>query len=223
MEETGCCSELVMEAEPVWLGPLPPAVLKDSAATLRWEVEVEDGKWVRYPPRQQLAIESAFVRGNVDSVRVTVAGELEFYRCKCEHTLRIAVPRLQFLLPNTPRTSIRSLGIRCARTPHAHTARHGATHGCKGLNSRRAWHFTTMQHSGSCCSVSVQNHSQWQCQWWFASSGAWRVSPARRGHLAAEARPSLCLFAPALFAPPQAGDRNASLIPQCHTVTATPY
>jgi hypothetical protein len=94
-----------MEAEPVWLGPLPPAVPKDSAATLRWEVEVEDGKWVRYPPLQQLAIESAFVRGNVDSVRVTVAGELEFYRCKCEHTLRIDVPRLQFLLPNTPQSS----------------------------------------------------------------------------------------------------------------------
>jgi hypothetical protein len=43
------------------------------------------------------------------------------------------------------------------RTPHAHTARHGATQHCKGLNSRRAWHFTTMQHTGSCCSASVQN------------------------------------------------------------------
>jgi hypothetical protein len=54
--------------------------------------------------------------------------------------------------PSAHRTSIRS-----ARTPHAHTARHGATQHCKGLNSRRAWHFTTMQHTGSCCSASVQN------------------------------------------------------------------
>jgi hypothetical protein len=115
MKETGCCSELVMEAEPVWLGPLPPAVLKDSAATLRWEVEVEDGKWVRYPPLQQLVIESAFVRGNVDSVRVTVAAVLEFYPCKCEHTLRIAVPRLQFLLPNTPQSVAMSVVVRFFR------------------------------------------------------------------------------------------------------------
>ena len=61
------------------------------------------------------------------------------------------------LHPCTTSPSAHRTSIRCARTPHAHTARHGATQRCKGLNSRRAWHFTTMQHSGSRCSVGVQN------------------------------------------------------------------
>jgi len=59
------------------------------------------------------------------------------------------------LHPCTTSPSAHRTSIRCARTPHAHTARHGATQRRKGLNSCRAWHITTMQHSGSCCSVSV--------------------------------------------------------------------
>jgi hypothetical protein len=61
------------------------------------------------------------------------------------------------LHPCTAPPSAHRTSIRCARTPHAHTARRDATQRCKGLNSRQAWHFTTMQHSGSCCSASVQN------------------------------------------------------------------
>jgi hypothetical protein len=67
------------------------------------------------------------------------------------------------LHPCTTSPSAHRTSIRCARTPHAHTARHGATQRCKGLNSRRAWHFTTMQHSGSRCSVSVQNQREIIC------------------------------------------------------------
>jgi hypothetical protein len=59
--------------------PVPTSVLDDPAATLRWEVEADgaDGKgseagWIRYSPLQQLAIESAFADGTMDSVSVTV-------------------------------------------------------------------------------------------------------------------------------------------------------
>jgi hypothetical protein len=52
--------------------PLLRYVLDDPAATLRWEVDVDGEGWVRYPPLQQLAIESAFADSAVDSVDVRV-------------------------------------------------------------------------------------------------------------------------------------------------------
>ena len=54
-------------------GPHAPAVSRnDPAVTLRWEVEIGNGEWVRYPPLQQLAIEDAFVCLAATSVRVAV-------------------------------------------------------------------------------------------------------------------------------------------------------
>ena len=52
--------------------PLPLYVIDDPAATLRWEVDVDGEGWVRYPPLQQLAIESAFADSAVDCVDVRV-------------------------------------------------------------------------------------------------------------------------------------------------------
>jgi hypothetical protein len=71
---------------PAHVRPMPTSVLDDPASTLQWELEWEqweveadgaDGEgseagWIRYPPLQQLAIESAFADGTTDSVCVTV-------------------------------------------------------------------------------------------------------------------------------------------------------
>jgi hypothetical protein len=64
---------------PVPTAVVPTSVLDDPAATVQWEVEADgaDGKgseagWIRYSPLQQLAIESAFADGTVDSVDATV-------------------------------------------------------------------------------------------------------------------------------------------------------
>jgi len=73
---------------PAYVRPVPTSALDDPASTLQWELECEqslweveadgaDGEgseagWIRYPPLQQLAIESAFADGTMDSVCVTV-------------------------------------------------------------------------------------------------------------------------------------------------------
>jgi hypothetical protein len=70
--------------------PVPTSVLDDPAATLRWEVEADgaDGEgseagWIRYSPLQQLAIESAFADGTMDSVGVIVG--------RWEYTIRFDI------------------------------------------------------------------------------------------------------------------------------------
>ena len=59
--------------------PLPRYVIDDPAAILRWEVDLDGEGWVRYPPLQQLAIESAFADSVVDCVDVRVG--------RCEYTI----------------------------------------------------------------------------------------------------------------------------------------